>query len=77
VVSWIGKNRRWLNGYAKKPKPEKKEKPEEDAVVFMPVKCPNCDAKGKGKIITYGNTPPIRYHKCKSCGRKFKSIEKE
>ena len=44
------------------------------AVKFIPLKCPKCGSK---KIRSYACHPPVRYHRCKSCGHNFKSIEEE
>jgi len=44
-------------------------------VYYVKVKCPNPDC-GSDECPVYSSEPPIRYHKCKSCGLAFKSVEK-
>jgi len=41
-------------------------------VTYIPLRCPRCNSK---KIKCYSSQLPVRYHKCKKCGHKFKSIE--
>ena len=74
---WIGKRKRWLNGYG--PKKEKhleqnKKKIDNYAVTFYPIKCPRCGSKD---AICYKSDLPIRYHKCRKCKLSFKSVEQE
>jgi len=54
-------------------------KPTEDefrrpTVKFLPVRCPNCGSK---KQRSYGTKGRLRYHQCRKCELKFKSIENE
>lgn len=78
--SWI-KRDGWLKGYVKE-KPNRPaeviETPEEHVAVYgvtyYPLKCPKCKSKD---IKTYSSKPPIRYHKCKVCDFRFRSIEAE
>ncbi len=80
MASWIRKDD-WLKGYAK-DKPRQKVDPEtlnEEhttvyGIIYYPLKCPKCKSKN---IKTYSSTPPIRYHKCKICEFRFRSIEAE
>jgi transposase-like protein len=49
--------------------------PEDEAmqgVPFVPVCCPYCDDY---KPFTYAVRKRIRYHRCQSCGRKYKSVQ--
>lgn len=41
-------------------------------VPFVPFRCPKCRAT---KPATYGSTGRLRYHRCKHCGTKFRSLE--
>lgn len=41
-------------------------------VIFHVVKCPNCESKECPVVHT---ARPIRYHKCRGCGMRFKSVE--
>jgi hypothetical protein len=76
---WANKTEGWLKRY--RPKKEHDTvKPigrpiKRDAdygVIFIPLKCPKCRSKN---IKCHTSNPPIRYHVCKDCGHKFKSIE--
>ena len=40
-------------------------------VPFCPWRCPTCN---DGKPFTYGRRGRIRYHKCKGCGRRYRSM---
>jgi hypothetical protein len=42
-------------------------------VEFVPVRCPHC---GRAKPRTDGVRGKIRYHTCRFCRRKFKSVER-
>jgi hypothetical protein len=42
-------------------------------VVFQRVKCPVCKSKD---VPVKSTVDRIRYHKCRDCGRNFKSVEK-
>ena len=75
---WVDKKNNWLNGYA--PKKKRIKVPVEDkdhsneGVVFHPIRCPKC----KSKNVRCDKTVlPIRYHICKDCGNRFKSVEAE
>lgn len=80
MASWIKKDG-WLKGYVKE-KPEQKTRVEEVieehvavyGVTYYPLKCPKCQSKD---IKTYSSKPPIRYHRCKLCDFRFRSIEAE
>lgn len=41
-------------------------------VPFCPFRCPSCDA---GKPATYGQKGRLRYHRCKDCGTRYRSLE--
>lgn len=51
-----------------------KDKPE--GVIFYPVRCPDCESD---RVKCYSSEPPgpnrVRYHLCRACGKRFKSIE--
>lgn len=42
------------------------------AVPFVPFRCPRC---GAVKPFTYGQEGRVRYHRCKFCEGKFRSVE--
>ena len=45
-----------------------------DSVLWTRVRCPQCGSKD---CPVYDSSHiPIRYHKCRACGRNFKSVEK-
>jgi predicted Zn-ribbon and HTH transcriptional regulator len=69
---WLGPGRR----RPVTPKPEDGAATDYDqcaAVLFVPVRCPRCKSDN---LKCYGNKLPIRYHDCKDCGCRFKSVEK-
>lgn len=41
-------------------------------VPFCPFRCPSC---GEAKPRTYGKTGRIRYHRCRACGLRYRSLE--
>ena len=78
-MSWLGEDKNWFQAEQKvKPKEEKKKLPAEPeneyAVFFVPLRCPNKKCQSKD-IKCYASAPPIRYHFCRGCGLRFKSIE--
>jgi transcription elongation factor Elf1 len=42
------------------------------AVIYTPVKCPHCRS---ADVPVQHSELPVRYHKCRSCGESFKSVE--
>lgn len=42
-------------------------------VIYQPVRCPVCRSKD---VPIQHTEVPIRYHRCRSCGERFKSVEK-
>jgi len=78
---WVSQKKGWLKKdyFIKKhenidfvnQQPEK-EKVDNYAVMFYPIKCPRCNSKN---VKRYKSNLPIRYHKCKDCGLNFKSVE--
>ena len=68
-MRWIERKPNWLgNGRNEK----KKNDSADYGVIYIPLKCPKCGSK---KVKCYATYLPTRYHSCKSCGYKFKSIE--
>jgi ribosomal protein S27E len=55
-------------------RPRRQTKPKKsDSVLYVRTRCPACNSV---KCPVYdSNHIPIRYHRCQSCGRTFKSIE--
>lgn len=41
-------------------------------VPYVPFRCPYC---GRHRPYTHGSRGKIRYHKCNSCGRRYRSYE--
>lgn len=41
-------------------------------VPFVPFRCPHC---GRHKPFTYAVGSRLRYHRCRACGRRFRSLE--
>jgi len=71
--SWL-KTKGWLKGYVKQ-KPIRRNNDNSSkayGVIYYPIKCPNCGSKN---VKCYASAPPTRYHKCKDCGKRFKSME--
>lgn len=54
--------------------PQPEDVRETPIVEWKPIRCPYC---GSGLKFTYGKSrhKPVRYHLCRSCGSKFRSIE--
>jgi len=69
---WIKRYKNWLNQdpVNKKTDPIDEEK---YGVSFIPVRCPQCGSKD---VRCYVSRLPVRYHVCRGCGKKFKSIER-
>ena len=75
---WINR-KDWLKDYVK---PREKENPaiEEGnekqihGVVYHILRCPRLQCRSDN-ILTYKSSPPVRYHRCKDCGIRFKSFE--
>ncbi|MCK9555003.1 hypothetical protein M0R36_04200 [bacterium] len=64
------RNKNWI-----KEEPVKITEPVDDSeygVPFIPIRCPKCNSKD---VRCYVSRPPIRYHVCKTCEKKFKSVE--
>jgi hypothetical protein len=60
--------------FKEKEETEKTEDRKELAVVWNPVRCPDCNSSHAPVYRTMGR---VRYHKCRDCLRNFKSVEKE
>ncbi|MCK5057097.1 MAG: hypothetical protein KAT34_10605 [Candidatus Aminicenantes bacterium] len=75
---WIEKKDHWLNGHTPKKKKIKAQSDNKnhsiEGVVYHPVRCPKC----KSKNVKCDKTAlPIRYHFCKDCKNRFKSVESD
>ena len=75
---WIEKKNNWLNAHAPKKKKIKVSVDDKDhsteGVVYHSIRCPVC----KSKNVKCDKTAlPIRYHFCKDCKHRFKSVESE
>ena len=62
-------------GLGRKKHQAKKQTPEPANVLvqYISIKCPKC--QGRRVPVYNSNNIPIRYHKCLTCGFRFKSIE--
>lgn len=70
AAAWIEKRKGWLSGHNRQSKSPNKES--DYGVIFIPLRCPRCHSKD---VKCHTSRPPIRYHTCRKCGYKFKSIE--
>jgi transposase-like protein len=70
---WLNRHKNWIAEEADEPEDMAIE-PEGYGVPFYPLKCPKCQSKN---VRCYVSRPPIRYHYCRDCGKKFKSVETE
>ena len=72
---WLNRHDNWLK--KEKTQEQKDQAPVDDCaygVTFIPLRCPKCKSKD---VRCYVSRPPVRYHICRECGKKFKSIERE
>lgn len=61
------------NPQARRPEPETFVDSEGVAVVdYVVTRCPNC---GGGRCRVYKTALPFRWHECRDCGEKFKSVD--
>jgi len=67
---WIGKKpgRKDRERAAAEAKSEAKA----EAVFWIPIRCSDCRSPD---YQTYKSAAPVRYHRCRECGARFKSIE--
>lgn len=83
MSGWIDRHKGWLKDHTRRQEDRDREERSEESgkeeydnnnyVLFIPTRCPKCESKNT-KI--YKTNVPVRYHKCKLCGHKFKSYEK-
>jgi len=72
---WLERKTNWLKNYNYNDEKQAGRPPNDSkdySVKFIPLRCPKCKSKD---VLCYKTDIPIRYHTCKSCGWKFKSIE--
>jgi ribosomal protein S27E len=50
------------------------ERPADLGVPFIPVRCPDCRSDD---VVVTSTRRPIRWHRCRKCGARFKSVEKQ
>ena len=80
MTGWIPqRNKGWLDGYKQPKKQESGESvavapPEEKKAYFVLPRCPFCHSKN---VKCHTSTLPIRYYKCRDCGKNFKAVEKD
>ncbi|HUW32602.1 MAG TPA: hypothetical protein VM223_13410 [Planctomycetota bacterium] len=87
-MGWLDRKRNWLPprrrepaaaGSSPKPKAENPKPsipPELPGVIYRPLRCPGCRSKDAPVYSTTNErTRVIRYHRCRKCGRTFKSVE--
>jgi hypothetical protein len=68
---WIKKYKNWLEKETAVEKSEQIDN-EKYGVPFIPLRCPQCKSKD---VRCYVSRPPVRYHVCRKCKIKFKSVE--
>lgn len=68
---WIKRYKNWLKDDAVGEKLDPVDE-EKYGVMFVPLRCPQCQSKD---VRCYVSRPPVRYHVCRGCGGKFKSVE--
>lgn len=68
---WLNRHKNWVKEESPKVVPDIEDDCEY-GVPFIPLRCPKCNSK---KVRCYVSRPPIRYHFCRVCGKKFKSVE--
>ncbi len=71
---WINRKENWLNKEAESAVDPVVEDDCDYGVPFIPIRCPKCQSKD---VRCYVSRPPVRYHVCRGCGKKFKSVEKD
>ena len=59
-----------LDSYTRRPRKQS----DWDSVLWGGVRCTQCGSQDCP--VYHSSHIPIRYHKCRSCGRNFKSVEK-
>ena len=76
---WAGNGNGWLDedGGDPRAKYQRKrgageKKGEEYGVPYVCVECPAC---GSREVPVYKTAHPVRYHACRGCGKRFKSID--
>lgn len=82
VRSWSERKQGWLSDYrTRRPETNQdagsapKEAENEYSVFYIPIRCPNKKCQSKD-VKCHTSSPPIRYHFCRKCGLRFKSVEK-
>jgi transcription elongation factor Elf1 len=55
---------------------KKRENDEVRVVYWYPLTCPKCESRNVYCYSSPRGEYGMRYHKCRSCGQKFKSFEK-
>ncbi len=81
-MSWLGEDKNWFTPEQKKIQLKLQDKKKSDetpleneyAVSYIPLRCPNKKCQSKD-VKCYNSSPPIRYHFCRGCGFRFKSVE--
>lgn len=77
MARWLERKPGWLgnkNSNENNSIDEPDEGGETYGVTFIPLRCPKCGSK---KVRCYAHRLPVRYHYCKVCGHRFKSVEKD
>jgi len=75
---WVPKNRDWLGKRPPRKPRRKEEPPPEDenlpTVIISKTRCPHCHSDDTF-VASSPKDSRIRYHKCRACGKPFKSVE--
>ncbi len=67
---WLNRHKNWLKEDKEIPSPVFDDA--EQGVEYIPLRCPQCKSKD---VRCYVSRLPVRYHYCRECGKKFKSVE--
>jgi predicted Zn-ribbon and HTH transcriptional regulator len=71
---WLEKKSNWLRNDSSNFQIQPENSSEDYGVTFIPLRCPRCRSK---KVRCYAHRLPVRYHYCRKCAYRFKSVEKD
>lgn len=72
-MAWIERNGEWMGHRRKRPAVHAPEPAQPSRCIeYRPMRCPICQSE---HIPYYSKRDRIRYHICKNCGARFKSVE--
>jgi len=75
MAAWLDRPRGWIPPAKKQAPPpaEPAGEPVEEIVIYWLLRCPACHSPD---TIVTSTREAIRHHKCRACGRCFKSVER-